>query len=134
MNRKERDLHKRLLMTRIEAEREIASLSFRKLGLSASPRALKQQLLGSGNLRLSRLTGVPATLFAYLEKHPRLSLTVGKLLLSSSKTRSKLLKPLVLAATSWYVYHKFGKGKGKGPAAPGPSTSPDPSTEYPPGF
>lgn len=134
MNRKEREQHKRLLVARIDVEREIASLSFRKLGLSASPRALKQQILQSGNLGLARMTGIPSTVFAYLEKNPRLSLLVGRVLLRSSKTRSKVLKPVVLAAVSWFVYNKFQSRESKVPSRQPVSTSPDPSIENPPGF
>lgn len=134
MNRKERELHKQFLVARIEVEREIASLSFRKLALSASPRALKQQLLQSGNLGLSRMTGIPSTLFAYLEKNPRLSLLVSRVLLRSSKTRSKVLRPVVLAAVSWFVYNKFqSRANNVSSRQPAP-TNPDPSTESPPGF
>lgn len=134
MNRKERELHKQLLVARIDVEREIASLSFRKLSLSASPRALRQQLLQSGSLGLSRMTGIPSGLFAYLEKNPRLSLLVGRFLLRSSKTRSKVLKPVVLAAVSWFVYHKFQSRESRAPSRQSASTSPDPSIENPPGF
>ncbi|MDY0271599.1 MAG: hypothetical protein RBR37_03700 [Advenella sp.] len=134
MNRKERELHKQLLVARIEVEREIASLSFRKLGLSASPRALKQQFLQSGTLGLSRFTGIPSSVFDYLQKHPRLSLLVGRFLLRSSKTRSKVLKPVVLAAVSWFVYNKFQGRESEVPSRQPVTTNPDPSTENPPGF
>ena len=134
MNRKNRDLHKQLLITRIAAESEIASLRFRKLSLTASPQALKQQLLNSGNLNLARFTGIPATVFGYLEKHPRMSLLVGRFLLRSSKTRSKVLKPVVLAAVSWFVYNKFQGRESQAPSRQPYTTSPGPSTDYPPGF
>ncbi|NLY35328.1 MAG: hypothetical protein GX040_11530 [Alcaligenaceae bacterium] len=134
MNRQERDLHKQLLLARIEVEREIASLSFRKLSFSASPRALKQQFMQSGYLSLSRMTGIPSAVFGYLEKNPRLSLLVGRVLLRTSKTRSKVLKPVVLAAVSWFVYNKFqSRANNVSSRQPAP-TNPDPSTESPPGF
>ena len=98
---------KQLLTARVLLEREQLRHDTRKLGQSISPESIKNAILDSGSQTLMGLTRRRSGLFSLIEKNPYISLSVARFLLRASKTRSTLLKPLVLAATSWYVYNKF---------------------------
>ncbi|MFP3472396.1 hypothetical protein R0J90_20285, partial [Micrococcus sp. SIMBA_144] len=53
------------------------------------------------------LTRKRSGVFSLIEKNPMVSLAIARFLLRASKSRSALIKPLALAATSWFVYNKF---------------------------
>lgn len=105
--RLKQNYRKQLLTARVLLEREQLRHDTRKLGQSISPESIKNAILDSGSQTLMSLTRRRSGLFSLIEKNPYISLGVARFLLRASKTRSALLKPLALAATSWYVYNKF---------------------------
>ena len=100
-------LRKALLMARVLAEREQLRQDVNALGHSLSPDAIKTALLDAGGETLMGLTRRRSGLFSLIEKNPLVSLTVARFLLRAARSRSALIKPIALAATSWFVYNKF---------------------------
>ncbi|MGO1767306.1 hypothetical protein CAP48_07615 [Advenella sp. S44] len=100
-------LRKTLLAARILAEREQLRQDVHALGHSVSPEAIKTALLDAGSETLMGMTRKRSSIFALIEKNPLISLSVARFLLRVAKSRSALIKPLALAATSWFVYNKF---------------------------
>lgn len=102
-----KSLRKALLTARVLAEREQLRQDVNALGHSLSPDAIKTALLDAGGETLMGLTRRRSGLFSLIEKNPMVSLTVARFLLRAAKSRSALIKPIALAATSWFVYNKF---------------------------
>lgn len=100
-------LRKALLTARVLAEREQLRQDVNALGHSLSPDAIKTALLDAGGETLMGFTRRRSGLFSLIEKNPLVSLTVARFLLRAAKSRSALIKPIALAATSWFVYNKF---------------------------
>ncbi len=98
---------KQLLTARVLAEREQLRQDINALGHSMSPEAIKTALLDMGSGTLMSLTRKRSGVFSLIEKNPMVSLAIARFLLRASKSRSALIKPLALAATSWFVYNKF---------------------------
>ncbi len=102
-----KSFRKQLLTARVLAEREQLRQDMNALGHSLSPEAIKNAVMDAGSETLMSLTRKRSGLFSLIEKNPMISLTVARFLLRASKSRSRLIKPLALAATSWFVYNKF---------------------------
>lgn len=102
-----KSFRKQLLTARVLAEREQLRQDVNALGHSVSPDAIKTALLDAGSETLMSLTRTRSGIFSLIEKNPMISLTVARFLLRATKSRSMLIKPLALAATSWFVYNKF---------------------------
>lgn len=100
-------LRKALLTARVLAEREQLRQDMNALGHSLSPDAIKTALLDAGGETLMSFTRRRSGLFSLIEKNPLVSLTIARFLLRAAKSRSALIKPIALAATSWFVYNKF---------------------------
>lgn len=102
-----KSFRKQLLTARVLAEREQLRQDVNTLGHSLSPEAIKTALLDAGSETLMSLTRKRSGIFSLIENNPLVSLTVARFLLRASKSRSAIIKPLALAATSWFVYNKF---------------------------
>ncbi|HBP29203.1 MAG: hypothetical protein ACTIKR_14155 [Advenella sp.] len=100
-------LRKALLTARVLAEREQLRQDVSVLGHSLSPDAIKTALLDAGGETLMSFTRRRSGFFSLIEKNPLVSLTIARFLLRAAKSRSALIKPIALAATSWFVYNKF---------------------------
>jgi len=100
-------LRKALLTARVLAEREQLRQDVNALGHSLSPEAIKTALLDACGETLMSFTRRRSGLFSLIEKNPLVSLTIARFLLRAAKSRSALIKPIALAATSWFVYNKF---------------------------
>lgn len=105
----ERAKRKALLMTKIQAERELICLQAHRIANDVKPSTIRDNLLTSAVLKFQN-TNFSRGLFGYIERHPTVIWLVSQLLTrgvkKSSSSRFSLLRPLVMGAASWFIANR----------------------------